>query len=76
MATDIEIIQATDPADNPYSSVSLGRFSPSQVLPAGNFIMVWLTKHIFEIKYTPPYEMPKWRNWQTRYVQGVVRAIS
>ena len=36
----------------------------------------WLTKPIFGIKYTPPYEMPKWRNWQTRYVQGVVRVPS
>lgn len=21
-------------------------------------------------------DMPKWRNWQTRYVQGVVRVLS
>ena len=35
-----------------------------------------LTKPIFEIKYTPQKKKPKWRNWQTRYVQGVVRVPS
>jgi hypothetical protein len=30
-----------------------------------------LTKQAFEIKYNSPSE-PEWRNWQTRYVQGVV----
>ena len=35
-------------------------------------ISLRLTKPFFEIKFTPLKEMPKWRNWQTRYVQGVV----
>ncbi len=38
-----------------------------------------LTKQRFEIKYTPHNKKkckPKWRNWQTRYVQGVVSVLS
>jgi hypothetical protein len=53
-------------------------------LPARDFICkrfdnsscYMLTKPVFEIKYTPPEKKPKWRNWQTRYVQGVVRVTS
>src|SRR5574341_1820956 len=48
-----------------------------------------LTKGVFEIKYPRKSKclhclllvqarvsLPKWRNWQTRYVQGVVRVPS
>src|SRR5574341_1070151 len=48
-----------------------------------------LTKGVFEIKYLRKSKclhclhlvrarvsLPKWRNWQTRYVQGVVRVPS
>jgi hypothetical protein len=31
----------------------------------------YLTKQAFEIKYNSHFQ-PEWRNWQTRYVQGVV----
>src|SRR5215208_7694906 len=35
-----------------------------------------LTKAVFEIKFTALQIKPEWRNWQTRYVQGVVRVPS
>ncbi len=41
-----------------------------------NLLPYWLTKTVFGIKYSPLEKKPKWRNWQTRYVQGVVRVPS
>ena len=42
-----------------------------------NFVPALLTFQLFGIKYNPPTnDMPKWRNWQTRYVQGVVNLRS